>query len=390
MTAPAAADQTEPPVTAPVPDADAYARGRIAAEFYQQALVGPIFYVLGCVVATQSSALLRQQLGLSLGFPLLMAALVALRWRNKPPHDTSVVTPYQRWYNRHWLLILLGCASWSGFAALIHLQAPSNSTATTVVTLCTVAFGAASASAFALDFVRNMLAIGVLFAPQIGLHLLRDHPSVAITLMVFLLYLTAAGRRYSRTFRTQLELEYSLLRSRAEILRLSETDALTGLYNRRRFNEVWPALWHQARRTQTPLTLVLVDLDHFKAINDRHGHPFGDHCLQHFASVLLQHFRRLSDHVLRIGGEEFAVLLPGTTPADAEQLAAACLQHLRQHVVQDGELAVALAASFGIAALVATDNRPEDSFGRADRALYHAKATGRGRIVLADGTQALR
>ena len=70
---------TAPPISTSIPDAGAYARGRIASEFYQQALVGPVFYVLGCVVATQSTALLRQQLWLSLGFPLLMAALVALR-----------------------------------------------------------------------------------------------------------------------------------------------------------------------------------------------------------------------------------------------------------------------------------------------------------------------
>ena len=379
-----ASPHAAPPASTPIPDADAYARSRIASEFYQQALVGPVFYVLGCVVATQSNALLRQQLWLSLGFPLLMAVLVALRWRNRPPHDTNTVATYRQWYHRHWLLIWLGCVSWAGFAVLINQQASDHSTASTVVTLCTVAFGAASASAFALDFRRNMLAIGILFLPSIGQHLVFDKPSVAITLLVFLLYLTAAGRRYSRTFRNQLDLEYSLLHSRAEILRLSETDALTGLYNRRRFNDVWPALWHQAKRTDTALTLVLVDLDHFKAINDRHGHPFGDRCLQHFADVLQQQFRRHSDHVMRIGGEEFAVLLPGTSAIDAEQLARDCLLQLRDNAVQSSELAVPLQASFGIATLATADNRPEDSFSRADHALYQAKAAGRARVVRAD------
>src|SRR5690606_26683429 len=106
-----------------------------------------------------------------------------------------------------------------------------------------------------------------------------------------------------------------------ELAKLSVTDPLTKLHNRRYFDETLQAELSRAVRTGQPLALILVDIDHFKAINDTYGHLVGDECLKLVASTLRQVVHRSADLVARYGGEEFAVVLPGIAPDDATEMA---------------------------------------------------------------------
>ena len=170
-------------------------------------------------------------------------------------------------------------------------------------------------------------------------------------------------------------------RAHARLMRLSQTDGLTGLANRRRFMEVLQAEMVRRHRTGRPLCLALIDLDHFKLVNDAHGHLAGDAVLRELATLLITSVRVPSDLPARLGGEEFALILPDT-PLDEAQ--GAC-ERLRERVAAqvfqgDGE-PLRITISMGLAEV------HDDDMGRAlseaDRALYCAKAAGRDRVSLA-------
>ncbi|KQQ45027.1 dethiobiotin synthetase [Methylobacterium sp. Leaf125] len=173
----------------------------------------------------------------------------------------------------------------------------------------------------------------------------------------------------------------------AELALLSRTDALTGLPNRRRFDEVFERAWKSARRTGKPLSLLIVDADHFKRYNDRYGHAFGDMVLKGLAHGLAGSVHRPNDLVSRVGGEEFALLLPDTDEAGALRVA----EEVHTRI---GELAVgaagiaheAVTVSIGLADASGCDVEAVDLYRRADDALYVAKARGRNRTECAPGT----
>lgn len=164
--------------------------------------------------------------------------------------------------------------------------------------------------------------------------------------------------------------------------RLSERDALTGLYNRRaivdRLGEQW-AVW---QRERAPFSLVLVDLDHFKRVNDTHGHHAGDEVLRHTAAQLGAAVRG-HDVVARIGGEEFVVLMPRAGLHEAKALAGRLCKALCETPVNLPGGPLGVTASVGVAQVQAGDADAESVLRRADGALYRAKAAGRARVEAA-------
>lgn len=159
---------------------------------------------------------------------------------------------------------------------------------------------------------------------------------------------------------------------------LARIDPLTGLLNRRAFLEQGNALWSTAQRHAQPLALIMLDLDHFKGINDQHGHDMGDNCLIATARLLSQQCRT-GDILARWGGEEFLLLLPATSLKEALQLAERLRQTLAEITLDQAQPALALSASFGV---VARDQQGqlEQLINAADERLYQAKQNGRNRV----------
>ncbi len=176
---------------------------------------------------------------------------------------------------------------------------------------------------------------------------------------------------------------HNLQRSYAELEELSLRDALTQLYNRRELQLRLSTELDRASRHDEPLSLLMIDIDHFKAVNDRHGHLVGDATLRSVARVLLADVRP-SDLVARYGGEEFVVLLPETTAAGAGLIAERIRRRIAQTPLHEGDDApLAVTVSIGVAA------HPEHGGGdglallrAADRALYAAKSGGRNRVEM--------
>lgn len=183
------------------------------------------------------------------------------------------------------------------------------------------------------------------------------------------------------TDRKRMELEQADLNRR--LRELVHIDALTGLINRRAFDSLMEEEFGRSQRDGRSLALVLLDVDHFKAFNDTYGHPEGDDCLRSTARTLTEALRRPGDHAARIGGEEFAVILPDTSLsgalAVAEAIRAAVHEIGTRH---DHASRGVVTISAGVA--VADANGPgsaEDLIARADAALYAAKAAGRNRVA---------
>lgn len=180
----------------------------------------------------------------------------------------------------------------------------------------------------------------------------------------------------ARAFNELLAIVERLLREQTE---LAGTDQLTGLANRRRFNEFFERELNRRQRQATPLSLLLFDLDHFKRINDQYGHEVGDLVLGEVARLTGGAIRR-TDLAARWGGEEFVVLLPDTDQEAARQLAEKLRATIAAH---DFPRVGKLTVSFGVTSLLAEESGDKGLFKRADQALYQAKAGGRNRVEVA-------
>jgi two-component system cell cycle response regulator len=165
-------------------------------------------------------------------------------------------------------------------------------------------------------------------------------------------------------------------------LELAVTDQLTGLHNRRYMQGRLEALGKRAAAGGEPVALLVIDIDHFKKINDSFGHPVGDEVLREFAVRLASNVRAI-DLPVRFGGEEFVVVMPDTRLADAHRIA----ERIRLHVagspfrVLGGEELLSVTISIGVAASLGPDDTPQALLRRADAAMYDAKAAGRNRVI---------
>ena len=197
----------------------------------------------------------------------------------------------------------------------------------------------------------------------------------------------SAGRRI-------VQLEQSLRDANAQIQRLSIIDPLVGTYNRRYLNEQLMREVELARRESLALSAILADLDHFKSINDQHGHQVGDEVLKHFVGVAHGAIRENLDWVARYGGEEFVVVLPDTDLAAAVQVAEQIRGLCADGAVRAESGELKFTVSFGVASLDAGPGphgaAAEELLRRADAALYRSKREGRNRVTVTDRIKADR
>lgn len=168
----------------------------------------------------------------------------------------------------------------------------------------------------------------------------------------------------------------------AELHHLSTTDVLTGLTNRRALEIRLDTLWHQARREQTSVAMILLDLDHFKRINDDHGHLVGDACLRSLGQLLRYVTGRRGDIVARYGGEEVVIVLPDTSLESARQMAENIRIDVEKLIIEYERGVYCLTISAGVAAMVPDmQSGPEALFAAADHKLYEAKGSGRNCVA---------
>lgn len=251
---------------------------------------------------------------------------------------------------------------------------------------------------FALVFAASVVACH-LASRWLAMGKPTPYPELETPMLLVLLVVTAytlimnyrmeqeERRRFQQKERAEA-LRRELEASQAQLEALSRQDALTGVPNRRRFDEVVQAQWAQHRQTGESLAVLLIDVDHFKAYNDRHGHPAGDQCLRLVAQALQAALLRAtagSEATLaRWGGEEFIALLPHTDAALAERVAERLCQAVRALVLRHGALGPAGIVTISVGMALARPDRDARSWSavvaEADAALYRAKREGRDRV----------
>ena len=230
-------------------------------------------------------------------------------------------------------------------------------------------------------FVRSgsplLLALSVL---AIALLLLRPRFDLGVAGVI--VAVLGYGLRSILSQVKQSEAEDRLRNNQTMLAELAMRDSLTGIPNRRAFEEAFEREWRLALRTQQAMSLLLIDIDLFKQYNDRYGHLAGDACLRDVAVVLHEAVQRPSDLLARYGGEEFVLILPGTPLSGAREVATRLCKRVRQlNISHDDSPIRRVTVSVGVASMVPAEGAmQEELIAAADRALYEAKRRGRNRV----------
>jgi len=356
---------------------------------YRLAMVGGAFYLAGwLVVGIYGNAFSRAPF-VSWMLVVVFSALTIVRFLHRPP-DADHAARRMAWLRYHWAIVVVSTAIWGELFCWVILD-PGFGRAQTAALLGTLGLATAFAHGFAMRRGFAFTGIALLYLP--GLVLLWRDPanrSSAVVMTIYLVYVVVSTFRSNAEYNLRLDLDQQLRDQRDLFAQRSLIDPLTELANRRHFAEVLSEACTHAHRSAEPLTLLLLDLDHFKKINDTHGHAIGDACLIAFAGRIKGAFGGDDDLVARLGGEEFGVVLTGQ---DASR-ACARAQHFRDDLV-DHPIAVegillAVTASMGIAEFDHARHRdPDDLYRAADRAVYRAKAEGRNRVCAENAGPAL-
>jgi diguanylate cyclase (GGDEF)-like protein len=253
--------------------------------------------------------------------------------------------------------------------------------------LLTSLFCAGGAATY--QYLRGLAIVFIVSAtvPQIGYYLLAGGEGVttALLLVVFIVFMSNTSLSLHRDAVERLSLIRQLQEAKDQAENLARTDALSGLLNRRALIEMGAGLVAGALRHEQPLSVVMLDIDRFKAINDHHGHAAGDAAIVAVAQAMGD-AKRSSDVAGRLGGEEFLVVLPNTPSAAAGLFAERLRNAIRNHTVEHGGQRINLTVSLGVAQLGAHDAGLADVMQRADRALYEAKDAGRDRSVVSSAS----
>ena len=187
-----------------------------------------------------------------------------------------------------------------------------------------------------------------------------------------------------RTLELNIALQ-ELEEANKELQEKNTLDELTGLYNRRFYDQKIQAEFRRSRRNLTPLSLVVIDIDHFKKVNDNYGHLAGDECLVTVSACIKRCLRRSADISCRYGGEEFCLILPETDSKGALVFAEELRESIETCQFSYNNIAIKLTISCGISTYLQQKNvKPEHLFAVADQALYKAKANGRNQITQQD------
>lgn len=310
---------------------------------------------------------LQMTVGLTLTICISLVAISGILWRKYYQKDAFI-------FNLAWLLLLIGIVLF----ALNRFALISN--------------GPVIESAVQLGAALQIVFLSYLMAQRITKDYKRryeaEYDARANNLKNFQL-----ERQHAQALELAVQEKTSALHDallqvsklNLDLARISITDALTGLHNRRHFDSLLATELKRAARDKHPISLILLDADHFKRVNDSYGHAVGDECLQQLAHIITSALRKPSDYAFRYGGEELAILLTNTDIEGALVVAEKVRITLEATSLKIGAQVLHLTASLGVKSLYPSQNtQTAELFEPADQALYNAKSKGRNCVVAAD------
>ncbi|MGY2398372.1 diguanylate cyclase [Pseudomonas sp. SDO5271_S396] len=287
----------------------------------------------------------------------------------------------ERWERRYWITLMLSAGVW-GLGALAVMPTDDR-LSQVLVMLFTVGMSVSAVSCYSAYRYMTLVSMGLVLLPCTLWLLFQPSPmqvGVAIAVLVFSSFVVSATRKLSDALEKAFRLTRQMERAHNISTRAAQTDELTGLMNRRAFFEHAQVLYAQCRHNHQPLCALMMDMDHFKDINDTYGHQAGDQVLRQIGGVISASFRQ-ADVYGRLGGEEFAVLLPNTSLETARDIAEQLIKAISGLA---SEPVHGLTASLGVASTHAHDQDLHSLMNTADKALYRAKAMGRNQVAVAE------
>ena len=356
---------------------------RVLNDLKSRSSIGIIFYIILSFIVVVSDDYYKTNLKFSFLFFTSIALICSLRYlhifffsRLEGSHPKLNATLFST--NVGLTALIWGI----GFAFFLAETGDFNNKL--IITVCTTGLCAGGVVAFIPDrklaLAFNLLMVGpaIVFLAISGVF-----QALLFMLILYSGYLFLIVKRGNNEYWDALENEH-ILKEQTKILEeVSRTDVLTGLYNRRHFDEVFESEWKRASRDNKPCTMIIGDIDHFKLINDIYGHLAGDEYLKEVAEILKSVFRREIDVVARYGGEEFVVLLIDTHPDQACELAEKARAEVENTVLYYDKIKITATISFGIASLIPDFEALKTTLvSKADAALYQAKHEGRNQVKL--------
>ncbi|RON24588.1 GGDEF domain-containing protein [Pseudomonas brassicacearum] len=287
----------------------------------------------------------------------------------------------QRWERIYWVTLVLSAGIW-GAGALAVMPA-DDLLAQALVMLFAVGMSVSAVSCYSSYRYMTLVSIALVLLPCTT-WLLFQHSTLqvgmALAVVVFASFVARATRKLSEALETAFRLTREMELAHRIATHAAQTDELTGLKNRRAFFEHAQQLFNNCQHHRLPLCAVMLDMDHFKHINDTYGHQVGDQVLRQMGVVISTCFRE-TDVYGRLGGEEFAILLPDTSIEVALEIA----EHLIQSIggLMTGPV-YRISASLGVAAMEMHDHDLQSLMNNADKALYRAKARGRNQVAVSE------
>ena len=286
----------------------------------------------------------------------------------------------QGWELKYWLTLVLSATIW-GLGALALMR--SNDLLTqTLVLLFGVGMSVSAVSCYCAYRSMTVVAIGLVLFPC-ALWLLFQPGSMqvgmAVATLVFAAFVISATRKLSEAMETAFRLKREMEHARDVANHAAQTDELTGLKNRRAFFHHAELCHRHSRHKRLPMSVLMLDIDHFKRINDAYGHQAGDQVLRQIGAVMRECVGE-GDICGRLGGEEFAMLMPDTPLHAAETRAEQMRQAISRGCGEHGEI---ITASIGIATMNADEQSLHTLLNEADKALFRAKAQGRNQTAVA-------
>ncbi len=356
---------------------------RVVNDLKKRSISGVFFYMLVPPILFFTDGYLYRHLTESLIFLGVFSFICLFRLGHvfasrKMPDQWEVLN------NRTFIVSVLLTALLWGLGSAYFLGQRGEPALHAIMLICTVGFCAGGVMSF-MPLLYLAVAYNVLMlVPAIGAIFLKgDMPTLGSAMILYSAYLVLITLRGNAEYWKALENENLLEEKSRELEKASRTDVLTGLYNRRYFDELFELEWGLSSRRKTPLTLLICDIDHFKQVNDTYGHQAGDAYLKLVSSHLQTVFQRESDVVARYGGEEFVVLLPDRDAEQTRDLAERFRKNIAEAVLEYQGEKIQTTISTGISSCIPGSDMTRDAFlTRADNVLYEAKDSGRNRTVV--------
>ncbi len=324
----------------------------------------------------------RESPGFCLGLTLVLVVLAVAR--------IGLILNFNRIYQKSpklWQILFfpitwMAALVWGLFCALTFFL-PELGYMTLALVVSTAGLTGGGVAALVPNRLLTLGLITAFLAPGGFVMVLPDtyNFSVGILFLAYWIGMYAVTKTQHREYWLGLQASFLLKEYAVKLEQLNTLDGLTGLKNRAFFDQTLKQEIKRAIRCQSHLSLLLIDIDHFKKINDDHGHLVGDECLRRISSLFKELVKRETDTVARYGGEEFAVILPNKDQEQAQVMAEKIRQSVEDMDPVYGETAISLTVSLGVSSMVPEIGASEEEFiKRVDKNLYKAKDNGRNQV----------